>query len=77
MTTLLTIQQAADLMGVSYDHVSRLVDEAQTCPKISKWREKRDFIDLSLAGSKFRTIRIIPEALGLPLQAQTPAPLLP
>ena len=47
MTTLLTINQAADLMGVSRRHVERLIDEAQTCPKIAKWREKRDFVDLS------------------------------
>jgi hypothetical protein len=77
MPTLLTIQQAADAMGVSRRHVERLIDEAQACPKIAKWREKRDFVDLSPAGSKLRTIRIIPEALGLPLQGQTPAPLQP
>jgi hypothetical protein len=75
--TLLTIQQAADRLGVSRRHVQLLIDEAQTCPKIARWREKRDFVDLSPAGSKLRTIRIIPEALGLPLQAQTPAPLQP
>ena len=58
MNTLLTIQQAADLMGVSRRHVDRLIDEAQTCPKIAKWREKRDFVDLSLAGSSHRCIRV-------------------
>ena len=75
METLLTIQQAADRMGVSRSHVQRLVDEAQTCPKTARWREKRDFIDLSLAGSKLRIIRIIPRALGLPLtEMQTTLP---
>ena len=75
MTTLLTIQQAADLMGVSRKHVDRLIDEAQTCPKVAKWREKRDFVDLSLAGSAYRCIRIMPEALGLPI-AQFSQPAL-
>ena len=74
MTTLLTIQQAADLMGVSRRHVYRLIDEAQTCPKIAKWREKRDFVDLSIASSKHRCIRVRPDALGIPLQPQAPMP---
>ena len=77
MTNLLTINQAADLMGVSRRHVERMIDEAQTCPKIAKWREKRDFVDLSTAGAKHRCIRVLPDALGIPLQpqAQAPAPL--
>ena len=77
MTTLLTIQQAADAMGVSRRHVERLIDEAQACPKIAKWREKRDFVDLSIASSKHRCIRVRPDALGIPLQPQVqePAPL--
>lgn len=77
METLLTIQQAADRMGVSYHHVVRLVDEAQSCPRLAKWREKRDFVDISIVGSKKRTIRISPAALGLPLQAQNPVPPQP
>ena len=77
METLLTIQQAADRMGVSYHHVVRLVDDAQACPRTAKWREKRDFVDISLASAKKRTIRINPAALGLPLQGQTPAPPQP
>ena len=67
MHKLLTPQEAADAMGVSRKHIDRLIDEAQTCPRVAKWREKRDFVDLSLAGSKHRCIRILPEALGLPL----------
>ena len=74
MKKLLTIKQAADLMGVSRRHVDRLIDEAQTCPKIAKWREKRDFVDLSLAGSAHRCIRVCPDALGLPQQPQTQEP---
>ena len=64
---LFTIQEAADFMGVSRRHVQTLVDEAQDNPKIARWREKRDFVDLTPAGSARRTIRIIPEALGLPV----------
>jgi predicted DNA-binding transcriptional regulator AlpA len=75
MTTLLTIQQAADLMGVSRKHVDRLIDEAQTCPKTAKWREKRDFVDLSIATSKHRCIRVRPDALGIPLQPQAREPV--
>ncbi len=75
MNTLLTIQQAADLMGVSRRHVDRLIDEAQTCPKVAKWREKRDFVDLSLAGSSHRCIRVCPDALGIPQQPQSQEPV--
>ena len=65
MTTLLTPQQAADAMGVSKYVVEKLINDAQTCPKTAKWREKRDFIDLTPAGNVRRIIRIMPEALGL------------
>jgi len=67
MTTLLTPQQAADLMGVSKRTIERLVDEAQTCPRVARWREKRDFVVLSPASSVRRKVRIFPDALGLPI----------
>ena len=67
MTALLTIQQAADAMGVSRRHVQNLVDEGLTQPRIARWKEKRDFVDLSPATSARRTIRIIPQAVGIPL----------
>ena len=67
MKTLLTPQQAADLMGVSKRTIERMVDEAQTCPKIARWREKRDFVIVSPASSPRRKVRILPEAFGLPL----------
>ena len=67
MTTLLTIQQAADALGVSRRHVQNLIEEAQTTPRIARWKEKRDFVDLTPAGSIRRTIRILPQALGLPV----------
>ena len=67
MTTLLTPQQAADAMGVSKYVVERLINDAQTCPRTAKWREKRDFIDLTPAGNVRRIIRIMPQALGLPV----------
>ena len=64
METLLTIQQAADALGVSRRHVQRLVDEAQVSPKTAKWKERRDFLDLSISTSKQKTIRIMPSALA-------------
>ena len=77
MPLLLTPQQAADAMGVSKYVVEKLINDAQTCPRTAKWREKRDFVDLSIASSKHRCIRVRPDALGIPLQPQTqePAPL--
>ena len=68
MANLLTVQQAAYLMGVSRRHVDRLIGEAQKCPQVAKWREGRDFVDLSLPDSTYRSIRIMPEALGLPVE---------
>ena len=64
MSTLLTIQQAANALGVSRRHVQRMIDEAQVSPKTAKWKERRDFIDLSLSTSKHQTIRITPAALA-------------
>ena len=71
MTSLLTIQQAADAMGVSKRTIERLVDEAQSCPKAARWREKRDFVVLSPASSTRRTVRIFPEALGIAMEPPT------
>ncbi len=65
MTKLLTPQQAADVMGVSKRTIERLVDEAQAFPRTARWKEKREFVVLSSAGSIRRKVRIFPEALGL------------
>ncbi len=63
MQSLLTIKQAADLLGVSYFTVRDLVNEALENPKKSRWREGRHFVDLSVTTSKKRLIRIYPHAL--------------
>ena len=65
MPSLLTISQAASLLGVSKRTVERLVDEAQSFPRTARWKEKREFVVLSPAGSIRRKVRIFPEALGL------------
>ena len=62
--SFLTITQAARAMGVSRRHVERLIEDAQASPKTAKWKEKREFIDLSLATSKHKLIRINPDAIG-------------
>ena len=54
-------------MGVSRRHVQNLIEEAETQPRTARWREKRDFVNLSPGYSPRKTIRIIPHALGIPL----------
>ena len=73
MTKLLTIKEAADLMNVSRRHVQNLITEAKVMPKKAKWKQNREFVDLTPMGSKYQTIRINPEALGLRV---TPPPIL-
>ena len=63
--TMLTIQQAAEEMGVSYYVVRDLVNEALDNPKKARWKEGRDFIDFSTLTAKKRLIRIRPEAAGI------------
>ena len=60
----LTISQAAKAMGVSRKYVEQLIADAQAFPRTAKWKEKREFIDLSLANSKRQIIRINPGAIG-------------
>jgi len=60
---LLTIQEAADIMGVSYHTIRRLVDDAYANKK-SAWRIGREIIDLTPSTSKLRTIRIDPQAVA-------------
>jgi hypothetical protein len=66
MQSLLTIKQAADVLGVSKNTVLRLIDQAQASPRTAKWKEKRDFVDLTPAGNVRRIIRVLPQAVGLP-----------
>ena len=63
MTKLLTIQEAADVLGVNYFHVRSLVFEALEHPKKARWREGKHFRDLSMKSSKKRVIRIYSTAL--------------
>jgi len=64
MKKFLTMKEAAATFGVSVRHIINLIDEAQTTPRTARWKEKRDFIDLTPAGSARRTIRILPQAFG-------------
>ena len=64
MAYLLTIKEAAEALGVSRRHIQRLIDEAQVSPKTAKWKERRDFFDLSISGSKRQLIRITPSAVA-------------
>ena len=55
---LLTINEAAQVMGVSRNHVRRLVDEADVLGKKARWRFGREIIDLSPVDAVRRTLRI-------------------
>ena len=54
---LVTLKEAAEVMGVSYRHVQRLVEEANTI-KQSRWRYGREIVNLSPATALRRTLRI-------------------
>ena len=54
---LVTLKEAAEAMGVSYRHVQRLVEEANTT-KQSRWRYGREIVNLSPATAVRRTLRI-------------------
>ena len=54
---LVTLKEAAEAMGVSYRHVQRLVEEANTI-KQSRWRYGREIVNLSPATAVRRTLRI-------------------
>ena len=55
---LLTINEAAQVMGVSRNHLRRLVDEADVLGKKARWRFGREIIDLSPVDAMRRTLRI-------------------
>lgn len=55
---LLTINEAAEAMGVSRNHVRRLIDEADVLGKKARWRFGREIVDLSPVGAVRRTLRI-------------------
>ena len=55
---LLTPKEAAVAMGVSINHVRRLIDEADSLGKRARWRHGKEIIDLSPINSVRRTLRI-------------------
>lgn len=63
MEKLLTVSEAAEILAVSTATIYKLVEEAETMPRISRWKEKRDFVNLAPATSIKRKIRILPSAL--------------
>lgn len=58
----LTTKEAAAVLGVSQRHIQRLVVEADTSPKTSRWKWGRELINLSPMNAVKRTIRISPYA---------------
>ena len=57
MKVLLSVADAAKAMGVSKNHVKRLIHEADSSPK-SRWRYGREIVDLSPTDAVRRTLRI-------------------
>lgn len=55
---LLTINEAAQVMGVSRNHARRLVEEADVLGKKARWRYGREIVDLSPVDAVRRTLRI-------------------
>lgn len=62
---LLTIQQAAQALGVSPRHIERLIHEADVDRK-SRWRFGREIVDLTPRDSVRRTLRINLAAVAPP-----------
>lgn len=55
---LLTLKQAAEVLGVSYNTVKRLVDEADLMPRKSRWKHNKEIIVLSPKDAQRRILRI-------------------
>jgi excisionase family DNA binding protein len=54
---LLTVAEAAEVLGVSERHIKRLIEEA-TANRKSRWRFGRELVDLAPLGSHRRMVRI-------------------
>ena len=54
---LLTITEAAEVLGYSDSHIKNLIHEADANRK-SRWRWGRELIDLSRVGAQRRMVRI-------------------
>ena len=59
---LVTMKEAAHVLGMSEAHVKRLIHEADV-DRRSRWRCGREFIDLTPIGSERRTLRINVDAV--------------
>ena len=55
---LLSMKQAAEVLGVSHRHIQRLLEEADVDPRGSRWKHGREIITLSTKTALRRTIRI-------------------
>lgn len=54
---LLTVDEAAQALGVSRSHIKRLIAEADANRR-SRWRWGRELIDLAPVGASRRTVRV-------------------
>ena len=59
---LLTVEQAAEVLGVSVRHIRTLIYEADT-DKQSRWKHGREIINLSPKTALRRTLRINPHKI--------------
>jgi excisionase family DNA binding protein len=59
---LLTITEAAEVLGCSTRHIDRLIDEADANRK-SRWRWGRELINLARADAQRRMVRINVQAV--------------
>ena len=60
---LLSIKEAAQLLGVEATTIRRLIADADT-NKRSTWRYGKEIIDLTPSGNKNRILRINPSAVS-------------
>lgn len=65
---LLTITEAAEVLGCSGSHIKNLIHEADANRK-SRWRWGRELIDLSRVGAQRRMVRINIQAVVPPRAA--------
>lgn len=54
---LVTVKEAAEMLGVSRRHIINLIEEA-TVSRKSRWKFGREIVDLSPQGAIRRTLRI-------------------
>lgn len=69
---LLTLDQAAEALSLSKNHIQRLIADADVNRR-SRWRFGREIVDLTPPGSVRRTLRININAVVPGLELQAPA----